>query len=336
MRNEKCLDQTPTRHTKSKHFASPREMNLNSKMKIAVVIPSFKVKKHIAGVIAKIGPEVQRIFVVDDLCPEASGLYVQNQIADPRVRVVFNETNCGVGGATLRGYQEALAEKCDIAVKVDGDGQMDPQLISRFLEPILSGQADYTKGNRFFNIDDVRKMPAIRLIGNAVLSFFTKFSSGYYHIFDPTNGFTALRLSILAQLNLEKIAKRYFFESDLLFRLNLINARVLDVPIKAVYGDETSNLKIYKILFPFLSGHLKNFAKRIFYKYYIRDFSIASLEFLLGLALLSFGLCFGTYKWIHESQMGTTATAGTVMLSALPIIIGCQLLLAFFSYDMKS
>lgn len=303
---------------------------------IAVVIPSYKVKRHILSVIEGIGPEVSSIYVVDDKCPEGSGDLVEAQCHDQRVVVVRNELNQGVGGAVMAGYRMAVSRGADVIVKIDGDGQMDPSLILSFVRPILDGEADYTKGNRFFNLDEIGNMPSVRLIGNALLSLMTKLSSGYWDIFDPTNGYTAIHANVARQLPYSKISKRYFFETDILFRLNTLRAVVQDVPMDAVYGDEVSNLKISKIIGEFLSKHARNFIKRIFYNYYLRDMSLASLELPLGIFSFLFGAVFGGWHWVMSSQAGAATPAGTVMLSALPIIMGMQLVLAFFSYDISS
>lgn len=300
---------------------------------IAVIIPSYKVTRHILSVIAGVGPEVSRIYVVDDCCPEGSGRFVQEHNTDPRVTVLFNEVNKGVGGAVMAGYQAAIADGIQILVKIDGDGQMDPSLIKQFAAPINSGRADYTKGNRFFDLEKIARMPKIRIFGNAVLSFLTKLSSGYWSSFDPTNGYTAIAASTAAQLPLHKISNRYFFETDMLFRLNTIRAVVLDIPMDAKYEDEVSNLKISKIMGEFLFKHLRNFCKRIFYNYYLRGMSVASLELPLGVVLLGWGSLFGLYHWIRSLALGTATPAGTVMLSALPIILGVQLCLAFIGFD---
>ena len=245
-------------------------------IKVAVVIPCYKVTKHIVELISRIGPEVSAIYVIDDCCPEGSGKLVIKKCPDPRIQVFFNAVNLGVGGSVIRGYQQALLSDIEIVLKLDGDGQMDPALIPEFIAPILLGLADYTKGNRFYNYEDVRKMPAGRLIGNGILSFVTKTSSGYWNIFDPTNGYTAIHRTALEHLPLKKLSNRYFFESDLLFRLNLMRAVVVDVSMPAVYGDEISNLNIANIIGPFIFGNSKNFFKRIFYNYFLRDFSVAT------------------------------------------------------------
>ncbi len=304
-------------------------------MRVAVVIPCFRVRAHILSVLSAIGPEVARIYVVDDACPQASGDHVAQSCQDDRVQVLRHVQNLGVGGAVMTGYRAALEGGCDIMVKLDGDGQMDPHLLPAFLQPILDGHADYTKGNRFFDLEAVEAMPRARLIGNAILSFVNKFSSGYWQLFDPTNGYTAIHRDVARYLPFDKISRRYFFETDMLFRLNTLRAVVIDVPMEARYGDEVSGLQIRKILPEFLAKHVRNTVKRIFYNYYLRDLSIASLELPLGLVLLSFGLVFGAYQWLSHSG-GTVASAGTVMLSALPILIGVQSLLAFFNYDIAS
>ncbi len=303
---------------------------------IAVVIPSYKVTAHIQALIANIGPEVDRIYVVDDACPEGSGRLVQAQVTDARVRVIFCESNLGVGGAVMTGYRAALADGVDCIVKVDGDGQMDPQLLPQFVAPILDGRADYTKGNRFFNLEDVQAMPFARLAGNAVLSFMCKASSGYWSIFDPTNGYTAISRQAASLLPLDKISPRYFFETDMLFRLGTFGAVVQDIPMRAVYGTEKSNLSVKKVIFSFAMGHVRNFSKRILYNYFLRGFSVASVELVLALGFLLFGGFYGLTKWVQSAQSGVYASSGEVMLAALPVIVGVQLLISFIGFDMQS
>jgi glycosyltransferase involved in cell wall biosynthesis len=305
-------------------------------MKIAVVIPAYKVRRHVLDVIAKIGPEVGRIIVVDDACPERSGDYVEENARDPRVMVVRHDANRGVGGAMVTGYRAALADGADIVVKIDGDDQMDPALLGQFVDPILAGEADYAKGNRFHNLDQIRAMPGIRLFGNTVLSFMAKLSTGYWDIFDPTNGYTAIHGGVLRELPLDKLSRRYFFETDMLFRLNLLRAVVVDVPMDARYGDETSNLRVTRVLGEFLAKHARNLFKRIFYNYYLRDLSIASIELPLGILLVSGGGAFGLHAWLSSAAAGTATPAGRVMLSALPILVGIQLLLAFVNFDIAA
>jgi glycosyltransferase involved in cell wall biosynthesis len=305
-------------------------------VRIAVVIPCYRVRKHVLAVLAAMGPECDRIYVVDDACPERTGEWVESQCHDPRVRVLRSERNEGVGGATLAGLRAALADGAEVIVKLDGDGQMDPAEIPRLVQPILAGEADYAKGNRFFDLDGLRAMPRARLLGNSLLSFASKLSSGYWNVFDPTNGFTALHAAVARQLPLAKLARGWFFESDLLFRLGILRAVVCDVPMPAVYQGERSNLSALRVVPTFLRGHLVNTAKRVFYAYFLRNFNVASIELVAGSALVAFGVGFGGWAWAQGSLRGVPATSGTVMLSALPVILGVQLLLAFLGYDLQN
>ena len=303
---------------------------------IAVVLPCYRSKEFVLDVIGRIGPQVFLIVAVDDACPDGTGDHIKACCPDPRVEVVRNEHNLGVGGTMIHGYRIALERGADIVVKIDSDGQMDPALLMQIAHPIVAGHADYAKGNRFFNIEDVRAMPKVRMFGNAALSFLTKLSSGYWNIFDPTNGYTAIHRVALEMLPLDKIDRRFFFESDMLFRLNIAGAVVIDVPVGANYGNERSNLRVSRVLAPFLFKNLRNFLKRLFYRYYLRDLNIGSLELLVGTALLFFGVLFGLIQWISSAAEGVTASAGTVMLAGLPILVGVQMTLGFFAFDFMA
>ena len=305
-------------------------------MRIHVVIPAYKVENHILGLLPRIGAEVEQIWVVDDKCPNGSGQLVEKKSKDKRVKVLYNPENLGVGGAVSAGYQAALSAGADVVVKLDGDGQMFPEDISTLLKPILFGEADYTKGNRFDNLDDLFQMPRVRIFGNAVLSLWSKLSSGYWSVTDPTNGFTAIHRAVLERIELAKLSKRFFFESDLLFRLNLAGAVVEDVALPARYGDEKSNLKIGKVVFEFPWKFTKNQLKRVFYRYYLREFSIASFELPLGVLLTGFGAWFGLTSYVSAAEAGRATTAGQATIASLAIILGVQLLLSFLSYDIQA
>ncbi len=305
-------------------------------MQISVVIPCYNVKHHILSVIDSIGSEVSRIYVVDDKCPENTGKYVEEFCKDPRVRVVYNPENKGVGGATMAGYRQAMEDKSDIVVKIDGDGQMNPKLIPRFIQPIIEGCADYTKGNRFYSLESLETMPKIRIFGNAGLSFLSKLTSGYWNIMDPTNGYTAIHASVLSMLPLHKIDNRYFFESDMLFRLNTFRAVVREIPMDAIYGEEKSNLSILKVIKDFPAKHLVRFFKRLYYNYFMRDFNVCSVEIIFGTLLMLGGAIFGLIHWYLSIHRGIPATTGTVMLAALPVIMGFQLFLSAIHYDVMN
>ncbi len=323
--------------------AQPKPMNAPPETRpedappsIAVVIPCHREKAGILDVLAAVGPEVERIFVIDDACPEKTGDHVEAHAADPRITVIRHTANQGVGGATLTGYAAARNVGADVAVKLDGDGQMDPAEIPRIAAPVLEGRADYAKGNRFHSLEDVRQMPKARVFGNLGLSFATKLSSGYWDAFDPTNGFTAIHAKALDGLPFEKIDKGYFFESDILFRLYLARAVVRDVPMRARYGDESSGLKIGRVLWEFPLKHARNAIKRVLYAYFLRDFTMASIELFLALPFMAFGVAYGGYRWLESEATGVPATAGTVVLAALPIILGFQMLLGFLDHDTRN
>lgn len=305
-------------------------------MRIAVVIPCYKVTRHVLGVIDAIDKSVERIYCIDDACPEESGKYITKMTMDNRVVVLTHRENQGVGGAVMSGYRAAIADGIDIIVKIDGDGQMDPSLLPDFVAPIVSGSADYTKGNRFWELSQIRQMPLLRRIGNLGLSFMAKASSGYWDIFDPTNGYTAIHASVASHLPLNSISRRYFFETDLLFRLNTLRAVVRDVPMDAHYADEESNLKISRIIGEFAFKHARNLFKRIGYNYFLRDLPIASLELVASAFLIPFGLAFGLYHWHYSADAGTATPVGTIMLSIVALTTGLQFLLAFLGYDINS
>jgi glycosyltransferase involved in cell wall biosynthesis len=303
---------------------------------VAAIIPSYKVKDSILAVLSKIGPEVEKIYVVDDACPQGTGNFVKENCTDDRVEVLLHPKNLGVGGAVMTGYKKALADGCRIMVKIDGDDQMDPSLIPRFIDPIQRKEADYVKGNRFYDLGFLKTMPGIRRFGNSMVSFISKMASGYWNIMDPANGFTAISASALKHLPLEKIDRRFFFESDMLFRLNTIRAVVQDLPMQSEYGTEKSNLGISRVLFQFPFKYMNRFIKRIFYNYFLRDFNIGSLELMMAFIFLMFGFIFGGIHWIASLETLHPATAGTVLLAGLPVILGFQSFLAFLHYDLTN
>ena len=314
-----------------------REPRKSGEPSLAVVIPCYRVSGQVASVLQAIGPEVWRIYCVDDGCPEQSRLVVERAAAeDARIRCLVHERNRGVGAAVVTGYRQALRDGADVIVKLDGDGQMDPAAIAVLVEPILHGQADYVKGNRFFHLEGLKSMPVLRLIGNAGLSFLAKMSTGYWDLFDPTNGYTAIHAAVARELPLDKLSPRYFFESDILFRLNTLRAVVTEVPMDARYAEEESSLSVLKTLVQFPLCHARNCWKRILYNYFLRGFSIASVNLVAGLALLIFGVLFGAVKWVGGVESSVVASPGTVMLAGLPVILGCQLLLNFVAFDMAN
>ena len=302
---------------------------------ITVVIPAFQAEKHILSVLCGIPKFVSCIVVVDDCSPDHTSELVTG-CNDSRVHLVRHELNQGVGGAVLTGYQKAIELGAEIIVKMDSDDQMDPAYLIPLVAPILAGQADYTKGNRFLHADKLRTMPITRRVGNAGLSFLTKAASGYWNIFDPTNGYTAIHANIFSLLNASKIHKRYFFETSVLIELGMARAVVKDVLIPARYHNEESSLSEWKAFFEFPPRLLAGFLRRVLIQYFLRDFSIFALLLVSGLVFSLFGLVFGIYHWYLSSITNTIASTGTVMIAVLPLILGSQLLIQAMIADMQS
>jgi glycosyltransferase involved in cell wall biosynthesis len=304
-------------------------------MKISIIIPCFNVSEQIRSVLKRIPEIVDKIIVVDDKCSAGSGK-IASSVNDNRIEVIYHPINLGVGGAVKTGYRRAMELNYDIMVKIDGDGQMDPGLIEKFTAPIKKGTAQYTKGNRFSDFKALKKMPKLRLIGNSMLSFIIKFASGYWNLFDPTNGYTAISRRALERIDLDKISDSYFFETDMLIKLNIANCVVTDIAASAVYKDEDSSLNILKIACNFPFKIIKGCINRFFLKYFIYNFNMASVYLLFGIPMFLFGVGKGTYEWFDSIVNGVPRTAGTIMLVALPIILGFQMLLNAISIDINS
>jgi dolichol-phosphate mannosyltransferase len=302
---------------------------------IAVVLPTYRAEKYILKVLAGIPPFVAFIIVVDDCSPDNTSKLVE-KCKDPRIYVVSHKTNQGVGGAMLSGYKKAIELGAEIVVKMDADDQMNPAYLIPLIAPIITGQADYAKGNRFLHANELKSMPFLRRIGNSGLSFLTKVASGYWNIFDPTNGYTAIHAAIIPLLNNSKIHRRYYFESSMLIELGMIRAVVQDVYIPAQYGNEMSSLSEWRSLVEFPPRLFVGFFRRFLTHYFIRDFGAFSMLFLLGFLFSIFGCIFGIYHWYLSAETANIASTGTVMLAALPLILGSQLLIQAMIVDMQN
>jgi dolichol-phosphate mannosyltransferase len=274
---------------------------------------------------------------VDDHSPDGTGkLLDQLARTDQRLIVIHHETNQGVGAATKSGYLEALRRGADVVVKADGDGQMKPEYIESLVAPIVARQAEYAKGNRFQDWSYLRTMPLGRKIGNLGLSFLIKLASGYWNVFDPTNGFTAVSAKTVRQLNFERLEDRFLFESSMLVELYRLLVRIKQVPMAAVYNGETSSLSIWSSLVEFPLFLIPAMVRRFVHRYIWQDFTAVSVFVIVGLLSILFGVTFGGYHWIKSFQMIHPATAGQVMLSAVPIILGFQLLLQAIVLDIEN
>lgn len=301
---------------------------------VTAVVPAYNEERHVGQVIQTMPAFVDRIIVVDD-CSKDGTLAAAVGTNDARVMTMQTPENQGVGGAMRVGYRRALELGADFVVKMDADAQMPPEYLSRLLDALSDEGYDYAKGNRFLAGESLVFMPKHRLFGNIVLTFLTKLASGYWHIFDPQNGYTAIRAAALATLNLDRIHRRFFFENDMLVHLNFFRFRVKDVAIPARYADEKSHLNLIGITLTFPSLLISRFLRRIYEKYILRDFSPIALFLFLGLLLLGWGLGFGIYLWVHGAVTGVATPTGTIMLSLLPLILGFQLLLQAIVLDIQ-
>jgi glycosyltransferase involved in cell wall biosynthesis len=300
-------------------------------------MPAYRAAGDIARVIQAIPDFVSAIFVVDDHSPDNTVEIVSGLAArDGRIHLIRHPDNRGVGGAVMSGYRAAWEAGAAIIVKMDSDGQMDPRYLLPLIDPLLERKADYTKGNRFLHMRALRAMPPLRQLGNLGLSFITKIATGYWNIFDPTNGYTAIRAALVPLLDPGWIDSRYFFETSLLLELSRLRVVVRDVPIPARYDGESSSLSEVDTLFRFPPKLLRGFFRRILIQYFIRDFSTFSFLLLTGLAFTLFGAAWGIYHWRLSDLTHTPATTGTVMIAILPIILGIQFLLQALALDIQN
>lgn len=300
---------------------------------VSVAVPAYNEERLIGGVIETMPAFVDHIIVVDD-CSTDGTFEAIKRVADTRTILLTTGSNQGVGGATVIGYSKAIECGAEIVVKMDGDGQMDPRFLDKLLDPLIDQGYAYSKGNRFLLPEFLPEMPKLRLFGNVILTFMTKLASGYWQIFDPQNGYTAVRVQALKLMDLTKLHKRFFFENDMLYHLNLQNARVVDVAMPARYGVEVSHLRISQIVFTFPRLLFRRFLSRVAHKYIVRDFSPIALFLLLGTLLFSWGFIFGAYAWVRSIVTEEFTSTGTVMLSVLPLILGFQLLLQAIVLDI--
>jgi dolichol-phosphate mannosyltransferase len=304
-------------------------------LRFCVVLPAYNESRHLETTVSHVPDWVDGIIVVDDASTDET-FAIARQLADPRARVLHHEENQGVGGATVTGLRAALDAGYDVIIKMDADDQMDARELPILVGPIELGMAEYVKGNRFRRTGRPSSMPTTRWFGNIILSFLTKVASGYWHVFDPQCGFVAISAPTLRRLSLNGIARDYFFEDDMLIRLNVIDARVVDVDTSALYGDEISYVSITRASWSFPVRLARGFAWRFVRRHFMNDFGlIAFLTFLGGLSAL-FGIVFGLYHWVLSINSGVPATTGTVMIAVVPLILGIQMLLQALSLEVQS
>jgi len=304
---------------------------------IAVVIPCYKVEQHIQKVVAEIPGYITSIILVNDASPDNTGEILDKlAIENSKIKIIHHLKNQGVGGSMVSGFKEAIKQNMDAVIKIDGDGQMDISFFEKILKAVFDEKYNFAKGNRFFDQKMLQKMPAIRRIGNFGMGFLIKLASGYWNVFDPANGFFCIRTSTLKRIDLERLAKRFFFESSLLIELYYSGAKIKDIAMPAIYAEEKSNLSIWKTLFTFPPKLFNAFIRRIWLRYFIYDFNIGSLYIFFGIPLFLFGLIFGIIKWIHYAGLHTATPTGTIMIAVISLILGFQLTLAAIQYDITA
>jgi len=300
---------------------------------LAVILPAYNEEAHIGDVLSAVPGWVDRVIVVDDASTDGTAR-VAESTGDPRVTVLRHERNQGVGAAMRTGYRLAIDDGFDLAAKMDADGQMRPEELERLVEPIVMGLADYAKGNRFYFRGAASSMPAHRGFGNTALSFLTKFASGYWHVYDSQCGFTVTRVPFLKLLDLDDLSEDYFFENDMLIKLNALNARVVDVPVSTIYGQERSGVRPGRVVFSFPPRLFARGTRRFWRKHLVTDFSPIGFLTIAGMAAGAFGTVFGGYHWALSIATGHVASTGTVMIAVLPLILGIQLLVQAFSLSV--
>ncbi|MEA3010078.1 MAG: dolichol-phosphate mannosyltransferase [Sphingomonadales bacterium] len=310
--------------------------------RVAVVIPSFRAAATIGAVLRAIGPEVKHIYVVDDGCPDATGERALKDHRDPRLIVLHNRRNLGVGGAMKRGYARALADGAEIIVKVDADGQMDPRHISRLIAPILEGRADYCKGNRFAparlmpsgsSPSALKAMPPARRAGNMAFSVLHKAATGYWRIGDPANGYTAIHARALERIGLDALADCFFFETDMLFRLNLVDAVVADVPLPACYPGSGSSLRLRRVAPRFAVMTASRLVRRLRSKYFTGEWNPGSVKLAAALAMIAASAGLAGWHWLAAAKGGAAFGASAAALACLAL--GLALLAAAGLYDAR-
>jgi glycosyltransferase involved in cell wall biosynthesis len=303
--------------------------------RVAVVVPAFDEERLIGTTVAAIPEFVDKIFVVDDASRDATAERAR-AVGDPRVEVITHERNEGVGAAIITGYKRALADGIDVTCVMAGDNQMEPADLEAIAGPVARGEVDYAKANRLFTGRAWDLIPRTRYLGNAVLSLLTKIASGYWHVADSQSGYTAIGRPILEVLDVDRIYRRYGFPNDMLVHLNVLNARVRDVPSRPVYGvGEESGIRLRRVV-PAISWLLlKGFFWRMKEKYVIRDFHPLVFFYFFGFLFSAMGLALGVTVAVLRFT-GNQLTAATVVLVALLLIAGLLFTLFAMLFDMES
>lgn len=303
---------------------------------IGVVVPAYNEEKLIGRVLETIPPFVDKVIVVDDASTDGTGEVVRRYMQkDKRIEMIRHDANQGVGAAIATGYKRAVELGLQVVAVMAGDGQMDPADLPALVGPVARGELDYAKGNRLFSGESWRMIPHTRYLGNALLSLLTKIASGYWHVADSQTGYTAISLETLKKLDLDKIYKRYGVPNDLLVKLNCVNARVRDIPVRPIYNiGERSGIRFSRVIPALLLLLFKGFMYRMVRKYVILDFHPLIFFYTLGLILTPVGTLLGLYLFIIR-VMGEGVAVTSALFASFLVITGLQLLFFAMWFDME-
>lgn len=305
--------------------------------KITITIPAYNEEKLIGKVLEKIPPFIDNLIIVNDGSTDnTENAVLEWEKKDKRIIYIKNEKNLGVGGTITRGMNEAKKIKTDIALVMAGDDQCNPDYLKALIDPVVNNVCDYAKANRFYSREGLKGMPKHRVFGSIILTFMTRLASGYWTVFDTQNGYGAIGAKAFYELDYDKLSSAgYAYENELLLNLNILGMRVKDIPVPSIYGDEVSTIKLWKIIPLYMYFLTAGFFRRIYRKYILRGFHPIALFFLSGSFLFWWGVIFGILKWRDSSITGIPATTGTVMLAALPLLMGFEMILWGFVLDIQ-
>ncbi len=316
------------------HIGKNQNFNILNQYKIGVVVPAYNEGLLIEETIKGIPKYVDRIYVIDDCSTDRTPEIVKS-ITDPRIVSVRHEKNKGVGAAIVTGYKLALEDEMDIVAVMAGDNQMDPEQLPRLLTPIIEGRADYTKGNRLISKDFRQGMSKWRFLGNAMLTMITKIGSGYWHLMDPQNGYTAISRQALEVINLDSIYPYYGYCNDLLIKLNTFGMKVEDVVMPARYGRERSKIKYSSYILKVAPMIFRGFLWRLKTKYVVLDFHPLVFFYIASMILVPTGVLFSLWiffqKWYH-----IPVSQNFPLLAVFITLMGIQLLLFAMLFDMQA
>jgi len=309
--------------------------------RIALVIPAYNERKLIKPTLKSVPKEFDRIFVVDDCSiDDQCDVIIGCANNDNRIQLINHKTNQGPGGAIITGYLQASKENYDITVVVGGDNQMPLNEFEKFLDPIIDGEVDYTKGNRFLlgKIEDtLDKMPRTRLMGNWLITSLTKIASGYYKAMDVVDGYTAISKKAIDTVNWENAWKHYGYPMDFLIRLNAYGFKIKDIPRTAIYlpGERQSQIKGLNYAMKVSPMLLRNFLWRLKFKYIYIDFHPLVFFYYLSFILLPIGFFTGFILIVNQFILLKGVSGPQATFCALMIIMGFQSLLFAMLFDME-